>query len=462
MLHDVSVGSIIDGLSTGVAILDTDLRVVAMNKALEALTGFSIDEASGVHCRYILRGSACQKQCPAQQALKQKRKVQVSGDIITRARELVPVLVTASPLTDRRGRMIGLLETTEKIFSSNENVQQAASAKRFEGLVGHSPAMQKILDVLPVIAATDSSVLITGETGTGKDLLASVVHRLSARARGPFVKINCGALPETLLESELFGHTRGAFTGAERDKPGRLQLAEGGTVYLTEVGDLHLPLQVKLLTFLDDREVVPLGGTRSIRTDVRVIAATHRNLESMVGEGLFRDDLLYRLNVVKINIPPLRDRGADIRLLLAHFLIGFRKTLGKNIEGFSDGSLVLLKRYPYPGNVRELKNIVEYAASLCPGGNIELSHLPEYLVGHGGSEPESRGAPGPVKARSEAGDGVLSVKTPEAGQDWVQIERLLITEALIQSRGNRSSAAKLLGWGRSTLWRKMKKHGLAQ
>ena len=460
MFHDVSISSIIDGLSIGVAILDVDLRIVSMNKALEALTGFSIEDVSGVHCRYILRHSACQKECPAQQAFKQKKRVQVSGNIINKARELIPVLVSASPLMDHRGRTIGLLETAEKIYSISDPEKQAVSGERFNGIVGHSPAMQKVMDILPVIAATDSSVLITGETGTGKDLFAFVIHRLSARARGPFVKINCGALPEALLESELFGHIRGAFTGAERDKPGRLQLAESGSVYLTEIGDLYLPLQVKLLTFLDDREVFPVGGTRSIKTDVRVIAATNRDLEAMVEEGLFRKDLLYRLNVVKIDIPPLRERGEDIRLLLEHFLAMFRKILAKNIEGFSDRSLVLLKRYPYPGNVRELKNIVEYAASLCPEGYIELSHLPEYLVEHRGSGTESRGTSGPGRARSAVRGGVLTLKTPEAGQDWDQIERLMITEALIQSRGSRNKAAKLLGWGRSTLWRKMKKHGL--
>jgi transcriptional regulator with PAS, ATPase and Fis domain len=322
--------------------------------------------------------------------------------------------------------------------------------------------MQKLFDILPVISQTDSSVLITGETGTGKDLIASVIHRVSPRAQGPFVKINCGALPETLLESELFGHLRGAFTGAARDKPGRLQLADGGTVYLTEIGDLPLPLQVKLLTFLDDKEVVPLGGTKSIRADVRLVAATHRDLQAMVRAGTFREDLLFRLNVVRLEVPPLREREEDLRLLMEFFLNQFNKQFQKNIQGFSPKAIEILSRYPYPGNVRELMNIVEYCANVCHTGSIQPEHLPDYV-----REALYEISPSDLQVGAkEQTPWVPGAKTEMEGRpighslDWHEMERGMITEALLRSRGNRTKAAKLLGWGRSTLWRKMKLHNL--
>jgi transcriptional regulator with PAS, ATPase and Fis domain len=252
------------------------------------MTGFSREEAIGVGCSHIIRNNLCTHQCPAKQALESDRAVHLEGNIINRERQKIPVMIHASLLKDDEGKPLGVIETIEDISLLRQLDKKTQMAHDFGDLVGHSPKMQKLLDILPIISQTDSSVLITGETGTGKDLIASVIHRLSPRAQGPFIKINCGALPETLLESELFGHTRGAFTGAVRDKPGRFQLADGGTLYLTEIGDLPLTLQVKLLTFLDDKEIIPLGGTRSLRADVRLIAATHRDLQAMV--RLVRDD----------------------------------------------------------------------------------------------------------------------------------------------------------------------------
>ncbi|MBW1989528.1 MAG: sigma 54-interacting transcriptional regulator [Deltaproteobacteria bacterium] len=450
-IRALSPQDLIEGLPVGVFLLSPSLCLSGMNRSLEVLTGFLSADVGGLPCKYVLRSSLCPRNCPGARALAENRRVQATGNIINRSRETVPVRITASPLVDENGNTAGVLETVEEL-------SRAPAADSLETgdspMVGVSPALRKVLDLLPAVAQTDSSVLITGETGTGKDLLASLIHQASPRAAGPFVKVNCGALPEGLLESELFGHVRGAFTGAVADKPGRFQLAEGGTVYLTEIGDLPLPLQVKLLTFLDDKEAIPVGGTKSVKTDVRVIAATHRNLESMVSQGGFRADLLYRLNIVRLHIPPLREREGDLRLLLAHFLSQYRERFGKNLEGFSPKARSLLGAYSFPGNVRELKNIVEYAASVCPSGEITPEHLPEYLTAPREQPPEF---PAP---ESPAPDLLLPNAAAKKGGTWETIEREMIVAALVACRGNRSRAAARLGWGRSTLWRKMKQHGL--
>jgi len=310
--------------------------------------------------------------------------------------------------------------------------------------------------IVPVVAQTDSSVLITGETGTGKDLLAEVIHKHSDRPDGPFIKINCGSLPETLLESELFGHTKGAFTGAVSDKMGRLRLAHDGTVFLTEIGDLPLALQVKLLTFLDDKIVHPLGSAKGFQADVRIIAATHRNLEQMVREGTFRQDLLYRLNVVRLTLPPLREREGDATLLADLFLKAFCARFKKRIRGVDAQVATFLHGYDYPGNVRELRNIVEYAVNLCQDDHIRLEHLPAYLFTR--DEQEKRtptlGHSGPLRMDTELAQVDLD------NVNWTDIERRIIVDALVKNRGRKGEAAKSLGWGRSTLWRKMKQYGL--
>ena len=458
----LDANEIIDSIPVGVAILDMDLRLQAMNRSLEAMTGFDREEALGVSCSHILRSNLCPQKCPAKEAVESDQAIHVEGNIINRARQKIPVRIHVAVLKDGEGQPTGVVETIEDISLVTELDRKVHISHGFSDLVGHSPKMQKLFDILPVISQTDSSVLITGETGTGKDLVASVIHRLSPRAQGPFIKINCGALPETLLESELFGHTRGAFTGAVRDKPGRFQLAENGTVYLTEIGDLPHPLQVKLLTFLDDREIIPLGGTRSVKADVRLIAATHRDLLNMVREGSFREDLLFRLNVVRFEVPPLREREGDLRLLMEYFLNQFNSQFQKKIKGFSPEAIEILRRYPYPGNVRELMNIVEYGANVCHQGSILPEHLPEYLTGPWEDTLRADFSTGAVEVTGEfspqaarTGEGQVTQKL-----DWREMERRMISEALLQTRGNRTRAAKLLGWGRSTLWRKMKQHGL--
>ena len=449
---------LLDEIAIGVVILSLDRKIVVMNQTLKALTGFSQKEFFGVDCAHILRSNVCLYECPALHIKENVRQKCIEGNLINRDRQLVPIRITSSPLKNIDGKMIGFLETVEDISLLRKLNETAIHAYNFNNIIGRSPEMEKIFQILPSLAQSDSSVLITGETGTGKDMVAETIHHASNRAKGPFVKINCGALPETLLESELFGHRKGAFTGAVENKPGRIQLANNGALYLTEIGDLPLSLQVKLLTFLDDKEVFPLGSVKGFTADVRIIAATHRNLEQWVNDGRFRKDLLFRLNVVRIHLPPLRDRQGDIQLLLDHFLNSLSTQLNKKIQGLSHKALKILLGYPYPGNVRELKNIVEYAANICRDRQIKPQHLPSYLMESGPFEVTAASEKPGFLLAAQTGDG--GGLQPKSHQDWSDIEKQMIMEALIRAGGRKNKAAAALGWARSTLWRKMNQYGI--
>ncbi len=443
---------ILDEIPLGVSVIDSSRKILYINKMFCALTGFSCDEAMGVPCGHILRSQACMKDCPALGLGPGSDTSVCKTDIINRSREKIPIRISVGPITDESGSLVGFLETIEDLRPSESASGVLDGPFAFSGIIGKSKVMEDIFRMIPFVAQTDSSVLITGETGTGKDLVAEAIHAASPRAKGPFIKINCGALPETLLESELFGHKKGAFTGAIQDKPGRFRLAHNGTVYLTEIGDLPLSLQVKLLTFLDDRVIHPLGSTKGFAADVRVIAGTHRNLEEMAEKGLFRKDLLFRLNVVRLHLPPLRDRGEDIRLLMDHFLRLFSRRFGKRVEGFEAGAVSVLTAYPYPGNVRELRNIIEYAVNVCTGGKIKQQDLPVYL-----SRDTGR-LTGPEKSSTRISDASLGSFAYSGAVSWPETEKAMIIDALRRAGGKKGKAARLLGWGRSTLWRKMKIH----
>jgi two-component system response regulator AtoC len=444
----VDFPAFLNALPFSIAVLDRRRHLVVANRALEALTGISQKQAAGLPCYHVMRHRICLQNCPALGLNAEAEPVCLESDLIDRERRLIPVRITMAPVKDVGGQLAGFLEIVEDLRLLRKLDAETSQAYGFGRLIGRSPQMEKILQILPLLAQSDSSVLITGETGTGKDLVAEIIHHASGRARGPFIKVNCGALPETLMESEIFGHQKGAFTGAVDDKPGRFRLAHNGTLYLTEVGDLPIPLQVKLLTFLDDKVVYPLGSTRGFRADVRVIAATHRNLEQMAREGSFREDLLFRLNVVSLPLPPLREREGDCRLLLDHFLNAFTVQFKKNIAGLSLEALKILLNYPFPGNVRELRNVVEYTVNMCQDGKIQPQHLPAYLVEGGYAVREGKPEKPRLNWASSAG--------LETDQSWESAERKLIMEALMKTQGRRGKAAALLGWGRSTLWRKMK------
>jgi transcriptional regulator with PAS, ATPase and Fis domain len=471
---------IIDELPLGIVAMDCERRVVLLNRGMEALTGFDRKEARAIACRHIIRGDFCLGKCPVLSMSHGSGMMCVEGNIVNRERQKIPVRVTFTPIRDSQGQLIGYFETFEDIRALGALAGKTSEAYTFGQLVGRSPQMEQIYRVLPMIAQSDSSVLLTGETGTGKDLVAEAIHQESSRAKGPFIKVNCGALPATLLESELFGHQKGAFTGAVENKPGRFRLAHNGTLFLAEIGDLPLPLQVKLLTFLDDRIVHPLGSTKGLACDVRVIAATHRDLEQMVRERTFRQDLLFRLNVVRMELPPLRKRRDDVQLLLDHFLQNFITKFKKPIKGFSANALRILLVYDYPGNVRELKNIVEYASNVCQENQILAEHLPAYLTSP--ISPEQSPAPmsglmataprviaekseeNPDRAAMERKflmDAILKTREEkEEGMEWPAVERAMIRDAIVKAQGRRNRAAAVLGWSRSKLYRKMLQYGI--
>lgn len=445
----------LENLPLSVALISPERRLSYMNRSMSALTGFVGSECRGVSCAHILRGGACYQACPVAKLAVSDKTVSFESDIINRDRQIVPVRVTVSAIRDPSGHITGYLETMEDLrflrSQTAEFVRNLGAAR----VVGKSPEMEQIFQTLPFMAQTDASLLITGETGTGKDMIAEAVHQSSKRAKGPFVKVNCGALPESLLESELFGYRKGAFTGAVENKPGRIQLAHNGTLFLTEIGDLPLPLQVKLLSFLDDKVIYPLGDTKGFVANVRVIAATHRDLEDMVRQGSFRKDLMFRLNVLRVHLPPLRSRGGDRRLLLEHFIHVCANHFGKRIPGVDDAARDILLNYAYPGNVRELKNIVEYACTMCQGDTIAPCDLPPYLAESGPHEPV-------FAAVTETGQGGPATGLPPMARSIEAMERETILAALAASGGRMGKAAQRLGWARSTLWRKIRQHGLKE
>lgn len=461
LLKDQDILSLLNGIPHGVAVLDSDLRLLTMNRMMETLTGHAVETVYSVPAPFLLRSNLDSRELFPRSSLKNGTTVSREGDVIDQDRRLLPVRITVSPLSMADNEEEGFLLVVEDITLLNELDKKGHGIAEVEGILGHSPRMQELLQLLPVLAQTDATVLITGETGTGKDLFAEAIHKAAKRAKYPFIKVNCGALPESLLESELFGHVRGAFTGAHTDKPGLFRLAQGGTIFLTEIGDLPLPLQVKLLTVLDDREFFPVGSSKKVRVDVRLITGTHRDLRELVRKGLFREDLYFRLNVLRAHLPPLREREGDVRLLADHFLRIFTASLRKNITGFGKEAFSRLLHYNFPGNIRELRNIVEYAVNICPQGCIGIEYLPDSL--QGGSQPQDfrqKSAEGPETAppplplpeqRGEKGDQPAN---------WTEIEKRKILAALLESNGSRTRSAQKLGWARSTLWRKMIQYGL--
>jgi len=452
----IEMAKLTDEIPLSIAILDRSRRIITVNSAFEALSGFYRDEIRDVSCFHVTRSRLCMQNCPMANGSDIESR-SIETDIINKNRELIPVLINISPVRDDQDNCVGYVESIKDLRAVRENASLIHHAYAFKNVIGKSAEMTKIFQHVPMLAQSDSAILITGETGTGKDILAENIHQASNRSKGPFVKVNCGALPETLLESELFGHQKGAFTGAVENKPGRFRLAHNGTLFLTEIGDLPLSLQVKLLTFLDDQVVYPLGSTKGFQANVRVIAATHRNLDQMVSEKKFRQDLMFRLNVVRLHLPPLRQRGEDVRLIMDHFVHEFSMRFNKQIRGFSKNALHKLIDYPFPGNVRELRNCIEYAINICPNDEIQLEHLPAYIA-------ESAVKTNlPLTDSSEPTEWVVPVAQPTTSNDsqkWPDMEKNMILSALIETKGRRKKAAALLGWGRSTLWRKIKQYGL--
>lgn len=453
--------AMLEGIPYPAMILNERFRIVEMNRLMEAMTGYAVDRVRGIHGELVVRSNTGNARGQKYlKVLQSGEPLSISGDIINSFRRRIPIQYTISPLHDRQQSGLGLLVIAEDISAQTEvskgSIRDFSSAE----LIGYSPKMQKVFDMVPLMAHTDATVLITGETGTGKDKIAEIIHRESERARFPFIKINCGALPLGLLESELFGHVKGAFTGASRNKPGMFKLADRGTLFLTEIGDMPLPLQVKLLSVLDDRQFVPVGGEKSISVDVRIIAATHRPLREQVRRNTFREDLFYRLNVLHVHLPPLREREGDIRYLLDHFLEKYTVALGKTIVGFTPSVMQTLLEHGYPGNVREMSNIVEYAVNICKRKKISKEHLPPYLFEKGEDNFQPLEPEPVVHHVEQVVERIEDKRNGDGGDSWEDIERQMIVDALKEYGGNRIKTAEALGWGRMKLWRKMKKYKL--
>lgn len=446
------ISMLLEGIPHPAMILNIRFEIMAMNLLMEAMTGYPREDVVGVHGELVVRSNTGNNKGQVYNAVLETGETQsISGDVLNCYRRKIPVQYTVSMLREENGEKCGLLVLAENICPEKSSSIDGKMHFNSIELIGYSPKMEKVFEMIPLMAQTDASVLLTGETGTGKDKIAEIVHQQSARARSPFIKVNCGALPIGLLESELFGHVKGAFTGATRNKPGMFKLADQGTLFLTEVGDMPLPLQVKLLSVLDDKQFVPVGGEESVNVDVRIIAATHRPLRQQVKDKSFREDLFYRLNVLHVHLPPLRERESDVRYLLDHFLQKFTTGLGKNIVGFTPAAMQNLLDYPYPGNIRELSNIVEYAVNICKRKKISKEQLPSYIFEKQVQENQT--------------NHITATQTPMPSQQsphcsWLEIERTMIIDTLKKHSGNRTRTAESLGWGRMKLWRKMKDFGL--
>ena len=368
---------ILNSVNEGVFTVDENMVITYFNKAAEKITGISQEKAIGQFCFEVMRANICEKNCALKCSLQTgKNVIDKRVNVLRDDGKEFFVSINTSLLKDEKGNFIGGVETFRDLTQLEELKKEIKKSYTFEDIISKNHLMLLVFDTLPIISQSDSTVLIEGASGSGKELFARAVHSLSSRKKGPFIAINCGALPETLLESELFGYVKGAFTDAKKDKPGRFALAKGGSIFLDEVESLPLSTQVKLLRVLQEKEFEPLGATSSTKADVRVIAATKENLVKLIKKETFRDDLYYRLNVVKIELPPLLKRREDIPLLISHFIDKFKIKMGKSIEDVSKDVLNILMEYDYPGNVRELENIIEHACVMCQGSRIRRVHLP--------------------------------------------------------------------------------------
>ena len=426
---------LLDSVPDGVFTVDAEWRVTFFNRAAEQITGIRRQEALGRRCCDVFRASICESACALKKTLATRHPVANKVVYIVNAQgERIPISISTAVLKDARGKAVGGVESFRDLRLVNELRRQAEQQDSFSDIIGRSAAMQHLFDLLPAVAESDSTVLLEGASGTGKELFARAIHQLSRRKGKKFVALNCGALPDTLLESELFGYKASAFTDARKDKPGRFALAEGGTILLDEIGDISPALQSRLLRVLQERVYEPLGGVEPVRCGVRVIGATNKSLAALVKEGKFREDLFYRVHVVRLEMPLLRERREDVPLLVDHFVARFNRLRGRDIAGLSDAALARLMGYEFPGHVRELENTIEHAFVLCRGGLIEPAHLPPHLRGE------------------EAG---IRPGLP-TGVTLAAMERLFVRDALRRYKGNRAAAARELGIDASTLFRKIK------
>ncbi|MBU2512807.1 sigma 54-interacting transcriptional regulator [bacterium] len=438
-INSTATDIILESINDGVFTIDEAFKIKSFNKAAEKITGFSRHEAIGKPCSEIFRSNLCDANCVLRRTMKEKKSyINLSAVIMHKQKGRISVSMSAAILEDKEGNVIGGVETFRDLTLIDELKKELNSRFQLGDIISRNPVMQNIFRLVPQIANSESTVLIEGETGTGKELLARAIHNSGHRSNRPFVAINCGALPDTLLESELFGYKAGAFTHAVKDKPGHFAMAKYGTILLDEIGDTSSAFQVKLLRVLEEKEYTPLGGLKPVKTYVTVIAATNKNLSSLVEKGLFREDLYYRIDVIRLELPPLRERKEDIPLLVDRFIKRRNRLTNRSIRGVDSDVLHALMMYDFPGNIRELENIIERAFILCREDTIQLTHLSKQIHPHAISRISSM--------------GLCKNCNPN--------EVIVIEEALKRNNFNRLETARELGIHKSTLFRKMKKLGM--
>jgi PAS domain S-box-containing protein len=426
---------ILDSITEGVFTIDLDWRITSLNRAAEEIIGISSQKALGHKCKDILRADLCETDCALRSTMETgKPVINKPVHIINAQGRRKAVSISTALLKDKNGKVIGGVETFRDMTVVEQLRKELQHSYTFEDIISCDHKMQDLFSILPNIAESSTTVLVVGESGTGKELFARAIHNISPRKKKPFVAVSCGALPDTLLESELFGYKAGAFTDAKKDKAGRFALAEGGTIFLDEIGDVSAAVQVRLLRVLQERTFEPLGSVSSVKADVRVIAATNKDLDKLVKDGSFREDLYYRINVLQLQLPPLRDRKKDIPLLVDHFISRFNHLHNKNITGITDEVLTTFVSYNWPGNIRELENVIEHCFVLCQSEIIERRHLPTSIWPSSGAE-------------EVATETAITLK---------EMEAVLVKQALQRNKGNKTAAAMELGIDKSTLFRKIK------
>ena len=440
--------TIIETLHDGLLIVNPEGIIETVNPSAEALTGYSADELIGSNCR-ILDCTGCKifGEGPGEKWCKlfQDGKVKAKKCLITnKEHHSVNISKNATVLKDPSGNLIGAVETLTDISEIVRREEEILSLKKvfqldegYYGILGNTPSMQRLFEMIDNVAQSDAPVVIHGQSGTGKELVARAIHNASTRSGKPFIKVNCAALNQNLLESELFGHVKGAYTGADRHRIGRFEAANGGSIFLDEVGDIPMATQVKLLRVLEEKEIERVGDHTPIKVDVRVITATNKDLEKLVSKGEFREDLYFRINVFPLFCPSLGERKEDIPLIVQSFIRQNNLKSDKKIQGLTPKAIEKLTEYDWPGNVRELRNAIEYAFVLCPDGGIGVQHLPHKI---------------------------MSPRHDSKGITWgdakFQLERDKMIEALRKAGGNQSEAARILGVSRVTVWKRMKKYGI--
>ncbi len=434
----INISDILDSIADGVFTVDSDWNITTFNRAAEQITGTSREDALGRKCWEVFHANVCERECVLKKTLKTNHQcINKTVRIVNNHGDTLPISISTAILRDSDGKVIGGVETFRDLSEIEELRKEVVGRHTFHDIVTRDPELLDLFDMLPAVAQSDTPVLILGESGTGKELLAKSIHDLSGRGTEPFVAVNCGALPENLLESELFGYKKGAFTDARTDKPGRFERAGKGTLFLDEIGDLPKSVQVKLLRVLQEKVYEPLGSIEPVRSEARIVAATNHDLGRMVESGEFRQDLYYRINVIPLTLPPLRDRKGDIPLLVDHFVQHYGKVHGKSVDHIAPDAMEALLEYRYPGNIREMENILQHAFVLCGSDSIRKKHLPAYLRRPSNSE-----------------------KSLSAESSWEDYDKSRIEKALARNRYNRARTARELGMHAVTLWRKMKKYDI--